>query len=87
MNTNKSILTSSKDIVKEIHTQESISNRPTIPTCYYQPEHHTHCTCEVQQYPWHDIYGYVIDKRGNPQTPLHKYFDKETYNICLKKPS
>lgn len=24
------------------------------------------------------------DKRGNPQTPLHKYLDHETYDICLK---
>ena len=25
-----------------------------------------------------------MDKRGNPQTPLHTYLDQETYNLCLK---
>jgi len=33
---------------------------------------------------WHDLDGFVIDKRGTPQTPLHKYFDQETYDLCLK---
>ena len=25
-----------------------------------------------------------MDKRGNPQIPLHEYFDRETYDTCLK---
>ena len=28
--------------------------------------------------------GLIIDKRENLQTPLHEYFDKETYDLCLK---
>ena len=42
------------------------------------------CTCGVRQYPWHDLNGYIIDKRGDPQTPMYEYFDKETYDICLR---
>ena len=38
----------------------------------------------VRQYSWHDLDGYVMDKRGNPQTPIHKYLDQETYDMCLK---
>ena len=71
------ILTNPIDIANEIHKQQSLSNRPTVPTCHHQPEHTTYCTCGVRQYPWHDLDGYVIDKRGNPQTPLHVYFDKK----------
>ena len=80
----KNILTNPTDIANEIHNQQSISNRPTVPTCYYQPEHPPKCTCGVRQYPWHDLDGFVIDKRGDPQTPLHNYFDRLTYDICLK---
>ena len=78
------ILTSPKDIAKEIHIQQSISNRPTVPTCYYQNIHQPHCTCNVRQYPWHDLEGLTIDQRGEPQIPLHTYFDQETYDFCLK---
>ena len=78
------ILTNPEDIANEIHKQQSISNSPTVPTCYYQPEHTLYCNCAVRQYPWHDLDGFVMDKRGNPQTPLHKYFDRETYDTCLK---
>ena len=61
-----------------------MSNRPTIPTCQFFPNHRPQCTCAVKQYPWHDIDGLIIDKRGNPQTSLYTYFDQETYNLCLK---
>ena len=81
---NNNILTSPEDIAKEIHIQQSISNRPTVPTCHFLPNHPPQCTCRVRQYPWHDIDGLIIDKRGNPQTPLHTYLDLETYNLCLK---
>jgi exonuclease III len=81
---NNNILTSAEDIAYEIHIQQSISNRPTVPTCYYQPEHTNNCTCGVKQYPWHDLDGFIIDTRGDPQIPLHKYFDQETYDLCLK---
>ena len=78
------ILTNPEDIALEIYTQQSISNRPTVSTCKYQNTHPIHCTCAVRQYPWHDLDGYIIDKRGEPQTPLHTYFDQETYDFCLK---
>jgi hypothetical protein len=81
---NNNILTSPEDIANEIHIQQSISNRPTIPTRYYQPEHPSQCTCGAKQYPWHYLNGFVIEKKGNPQIPLHKYFDKATYEMCLK---
>ena len=60
---NNNILTSPEDIANEIHTQQSIRNRPTILTCYYQPEHTNTCICGVKQYPWHDLDGFIIDKR------------------------
>ena len=78
------ILTNPADIASEIYTQQSISNRPTVPTCHYQNTHLPHCTCGVRQYPWHDLDGYTIDKRGEPYIPLHTYFDQETYDLCLK---
>ena len=78
------ILTNPADIATEIYTQQSISNRPTVPTCHYQNTHSNTCTCGVRQYPWHDLNGYTIDKRGEPQTPLHTYFDQTTYDLCLK---
>ena len=78
------ILTNPQDIANEIHRQQSTSNRSTVPTCYHQTEHATHCTCEVRRYPWHDLDGFVIDKRGHPQKPLHNYFNRETYDISLK---
>ena len=55
-----------------------------VPTCHFLPNHPLQCTCGVRQYLWHDIEGFVIDKRRNPQTPLYTYFDQETYNLCLK---
>ena len=78
------ILTNPLDIANEIHIQQSSSNSPTVPTCNQQPEHITNCICGVRQYPWHDLEGLVLDKRGDPQTPLHTYFDRATYDICLK---
>ena len=83
-NRNNYILTNLEDIANEIHIQQSISNRLTIPTCHFLPNHASQCTCGVRQYPWHDIDGFIIDKCGNPQTPLHTYLDQETYNLCLK---
>jgi hypothetical protein len=78
------ILTNPEDIAREIYIQQSISNRPTVPTCHYQNIHPLHCTCGVRQYPWHNLDGFTIDQRGESQTPLHAYFDQETYDLCLK---
>jgi hypothetical protein len=78
------ILTSPQEIAHEIHIQQSISNRPTVPTCHYQPDHTHQCTCGVRQYPWHDLNGYTIEKRGDASIPLHTFFDRQTYDLCLK---
>lgn len=78
------ILTNPEDIASEIYIQQSISNRHIVHTCQYQNTHPLHCTCGVRQYPWHDLDGYIIDKREEPHTPLHTYFDQETYDFCLK---
>jgi hypothetical protein len=78
------ILTNPEEIAKEIYIQQSISNRPTVPTCHYQTIHPPYCTCSVRQYPWHDLDGFTIDQRGEPQIPLHTYFDQEIYDFCLK---
>ena len=78
------ILTSLQDIAQEIHIQQSISNRPTVPTCHHQTTHHLQCTCSVKQYPWHDLDGFTIDHCGEPQIPLYTYFDQETYDLSLK---
>ena len=78
------ILTNPEDVAQEIHTQQSISNKPTVPTCNYQPHHAQNCTCGVRQYPWHDLHGYTIEKRGEPNVPLHTYLNQETYDMCLQ---
>ena len=78
------ILTSPEDIAQKIHTQQSIGNRPTVPTCHYQNTHQPHYTCSVRQYPWHDLEGFTIGQRGDPQIPLYTYFDQETYDFFLK---
>ena len=78
------ILTNLEDIAKEIYIQQSINNRPTVPTCKYLNTHPPYCTCGVRQYPLHDLEGFTIDQRGESQIPLHTYFDQATYDFCLK---
>jgi hypothetical protein len=78
------ILTNPDNMAHEIHLQQTIINKSQVPTCYYQLDHDSDCTCSVYQYPWHNIIGYTIDKYGAPHTPLHTYFDNDTYNLCLK---
>jgi hypothetical protein len=68
----------------KIHIQQTISNWPTVPTCYYQPDHHPHYTCVVHQFPWHDLDGFVIDKCGEPNIPLYTYFNRNLYDICTR---
>jgi hypothetical protein len=67
-----------------MYIQQSHINKPTIPTCYYQPNHQQNCTCAVRQYPWHDLDGYILDKRGIATIPLHTYFNYGIYSLCLK---
>jgi hypothetical protein len=81
---NNNIITHPNDIAKEIYAQQSITNKPIVPTYYYQHDHDSVCTCGVRQYPWHDIIGYTIEKRGHPLISLYTYFDQETYDLCLK---
>jgi hypothetical protein len=38
-NKQNNIMTNPDDITNEIYVQQTISNRPTNPTCYYQPDH------------------------------------------------
>src|ERR1700737_984871 len=78
------ILTNHENIASKIYTQQFINNRPIVLTCQHQNTHPLHCTCGVRQYPWHDLEGYTIDKRGKSQIPLHMYFDQEIYDFCLK---
>jgi hypothetical protein len=54
------------------------------PTCYHKPNHQETCTCGVRQYPWHDLDGLILEKRGNPLDTIANTFDKNTYNICLR---
>ena len=51
------ILTHAEDIAKYIYIQQSINNRPTIPTCHYQNIHPPYYTCGARQYPWHNSRG------------------------------
>ena len=50
----------------------------------YLPNHPPLCTCAVRQYPWHDLEGLILEKRGYLHILLYTYLDLETYNLCLK---
>jgi hypothetical protein len=78
------ILINPEDIAEEIYIQQSILNQPTIPTCYYQPNHNPECVCGVRQYPWHDLDGFILEKRGDTNASIAKMFDRNTYDLCLK---
>ena len=56
------IPTDLEDVAQEIYAQQSNYNKPTVPTCYYQPDHIQYCTCGVRQYPWHDLDRYTLQK-------------------------
>ena len=55
-----------------------------ITTCKHQPQHHPNCTCQVQQYPWHEINGFVLQKHGNTNITLSSLFICKTYDLCIK---
>jgi hypothetical protein len=78
------ILTNPEDIAEEIYIQQSILNQPAIPTCHHQPTHNQKCICGVRQYPWHNLNGFVLEKRGDPHASISNTFDSITYDICLK---
>jgi hypothetical protein len=78
------ILTNPKDMATEIYIQQSILNQPAIPTCHHQPNHDSNCVCGVRQYLWHDLDGFVLEKRGNINASIADIFDRITYDLCLK---
>jgi hypothetical protein len=83
-NRQNNILTNPEDIAEEIYIQQSILNQPAIPTCYHQSNYNPECVCGVRQYPWHDLNGFVLEKRRIKNAFLANTFDKNTYDICLK---
>jgi hypothetical protein len=78
------ILTNPEDIAEEIYIQQSILNQPATPTCHHQPNHDQKCICGVRQYPWHDLNGFVLEKRGDINASISSTFDRITYDLCLK---
>jgi hypothetical protein len=78
------ILTNPEEIAEEIYIQQSILNQPAIPTCYHQPYHDPECICGVRQYPWHDLDGFVLEKRRGINASIAHIFDRNTYDLCLK---
>jgi hypothetical protein len=78
------ILTNPKDIAKEIYIQQPILNQPALPTYHHQPNHDQKCVCGVRQYPWHDLNGFVLEKRGEINASIANTFDRTTYDLCLK---
>jgi hypothetical protein len=71
---NNNILTHPNDIAHKIHAQQTFNSEPAAALCHHQPIHDNKCTCATRQYPWHDIDGFILEKRGLPQIPLHTYF-------------
>jgi hypothetical protein len=53
-------------------------------TCHYQEDHPNQCTSAVKPYPWHDIDGFILEKRGTPNIPIHTYFTEEVYDLSKK---
>jgi hypothetical protein len=78
---NNNILIHPYDISKEIHAQQTINSKPTTTTCHYQENHPNQCTCAVKQYPWHDIDGFILEKRRTPNIPIYTYFTREVYDL------
>jgi hypothetical protein len=78
------ILTNPEDIAEEIYIQQSILNQPAIPTCHHQPTHNREYICGIRQYPWHDLNGFVLEKRGDIHASITNTFDRITYDLCLK---
>jgi hypothetical protein len=78
------ILTNPEDIAEEIYIQWSILNQPTTPTCHHQSTYNRECVCGERQYPWHDLNGFVLEKRGDIHASISNTFDRITYDLCLK---
>jgi hypothetical protein len=78
------VITHPVDIADEIFLQQTKTNTPTVKTCTYQSQHPLDCTCQVRQYPWHDITGFILQKRGKSTNTLSSLFSRETYDLCVK---
>jgi hypothetical protein len=78
------IQTNPKDIAEEIYIQQSILNQPSTPTCPHQTNHDPECICRVIQYPWHDLKGFILKKRGDINASIANTFNRNTYDLCLK---
>jgi hypothetical protein len=37
-----------------------------------------------QTIPWHDLDGFILEKRGDTNASITNTFDKNTYDLCLK---
>jgi hypothetical protein len=79
------ILTNPKDITEEIYIQQSILNQPATPTCHHQPNHDPKCICGIRQYPWHNLKGFILEKRGDTNASIASTFDRNTYDLGNNK--
>ena len=70
---NNNIITHPTDIANEIFIQQSTTNAPTVKTCNHQPQHHPTCTCQVRQYPWHNLNGFILQKKVTLIPQYHHY--------------
>jgi hypothetical protein len=84
LDTNNNLLTNPIDIADEIYIQQSKINASTIKTCEHQPQNHPDYTCQVRQYPWHELNGFILRTRGNNNASISALFTRETYDTCVK---
>jgi hypothetical protein len=70
--------------MKYMFNKQTNNSKPTANLCYQQPNENSMYTLAVIQYPWHNIDGYILEKRGIPKIPSHKYFTKEVYDLSKK---
>jgi hypothetical protein len=82
---NGALATTSEEIVTELHNQESKIFRRTAPLCTHPHIHNNRCTCAARQYPWHDLDGFTLEKRGTPSIPATTLFSREIYDECVSR--
>jgi hypothetical protein len=84
LDTNNNTLTNPLDIADEIFIQQSKINTPTVQLCKQQPHHPHNCTCQVRQYPWHDLNGFTLENRRDANSTIATLFTREIYDLCVK---
>jgi hypothetical protein len=52
--------------------------------CKQQPHHPHNRTCQVRQYPWHDLNGFTLENRGDANSTIATLFTREIYDLCVK---